>query len=311
MMKTHLLGLCLIIFKTLFLPSLSHAQDAEAGWCGSIFRSVQVGCGDLVRSNSVGGSFPLLFDAFNVNPASIPNYPTPVGVEAFMANRKINYSLIKGTKGVGFGSSIGSTKNTFFSPTSNLETTFLETQTATESSGDYEPNVNFGTSIALFGKKGSFIQSSLGGSIQFNKEAKNFDYEGGIVFKTRVITLGATITQKADKEVVYAYSAGVKMRKFFIDYTYFEAVQVEKVITKILSFNYTSGGLQLSYAYRRQVNPFVTDVIKQLYIAQGNEYDERHGMLGINYRFNDTFSLGFFTNYVLNEGSSFTVQYLF
>lgn len=109
------------LFIFLFLAPLSTAYSIDLdNWCDTIFKSTGVGCEDMTRSNSVGGSFPLLFDAFNVNASSLPVNITPVGIEAFYDGEKPNFASVKGFDGFGFGASMAETEAVFFSEANNL-----------------------------------------------------------------------------------------------------------------------------------------------------------------------------------------------
>lgn len=306
----------LIYLTILFLINTSkiYAQDgAASGWCGSLFKSKAYGCGDRVRSNSVGGSFPLLFDAFNVNSATLPTYPTPLGVETSISGGNANFSLIKGIDDIGFGSSVSQTKNTFFSSQSNLETTLVEEQVQGESAGESnDDNLKFGTSYALFGKKGSWFQLSLGLSGVYDQNTSKIDFETGLVLKSKILSLGYSFVEKNSGEKVTGLSAGLKLSYFYFDYTYFEAKKNESTVTtRIFSANFATGGLQISYAFRKQENSIVTEQVKDAFKSLGIKYDEVHTMLGASYRFSNKISVGFFTNYDLNDGGAFTIQYLF
>ncbi|MEI8347362.1 MAG: hypothetical protein WCG27_07840, partial [Pseudomonadota bacterium] len=111
-----------LIFLILAIPLASKAQwFINKPVCDSIFRSTNYGCDDLARSNNLGGSFPQLFDAFNINPSAIPTKLTPVGLEVFSSGGDFNYSLLKGHNVAGTAFSSSDTESLFFSNMNNYE----------------------------------------------------------------------------------------------------------------------------------------------------------------------------------------------
>jgi hypothetical protein len=80
-------------FFIFFLANSAFTQDYEM--CDTIFRASEYGCDNLSASNTMGGSYTTIFDAIDNNPASIPIYETPFGVEYTSTDGKNNFALIK------------------------------------------------------------------------------------------------------------------------------------------------------------------------------------------------------------------------
>lgn len=267
----------------------------------------------LHRSNHPGGSYPLLFDAFNINPASIPSELTPIGVEAFYDRQKFNFSLIKGHGNVGTALTTSSTEGTFFSNASNVDAALVKEQTRINPTADddlYAPNLNFGLSTDLFSANGIF-SSSLGASVRYLRESKEFSQSIGLDLKSRWMNLSGSFTRKTAKTGTMSGTAGLKVDSFLLDYTYIRNLGTTSYTTYILSSTYRIWKLVLTYAIRRQKLDYITQEEKETYEANGIEIRDIHTMLGVNIKFSERFSLGAYTNYTMGRGSSIVMQYFF
>ncbi|MFN8370328.1 MAG: hypothetical protein U0T83_06850 [Bacteriovoracaceae bacterium] len=199
-----------------------NTQDIN-GYCSSIFKGQKTGCDDLTRSNSTGGSFPILYDAFNVLSAALPTFTTPVGVEAFYDRSKFNFSMIKGFEGVGAGASVTKTANTFYSPFNNMNT-FLLQNSLTNVAAEAKPNTNLGFAFNLFGKKGAFLQSTLGASTKYLSDDDFWAKEAALSLQIPYLNMGYSITSKKNSEMIHTLTAGLKIWRLVADYVYFRDV---------------------------------------------------------------------------------------
>src|SRR3954462_13014538 len=103
----------------LAVPQAAFAS-AECDWLREFAPNVyKITCGGgrEIRSSTVGSSFS---NAFNVNPAKVPNEPTPYGLETIVSYTRTdptyfgtNFSIVKGFHKIGTGISTAS-NNTFY-----------------------------------------------------------------------------------------------------------------------------------------------------------------------------------------------------
>lgn len=288
--------------------------QARASWiCSSIFKSPNYGCGRESLANGVGGSYPILFDAFNVNVASLPSFPTPLGFEVFTDNSKFNFALIKGVERVGMGLTSSSTQGQFFSNISNVDV--AQTQAAavnssiTQSEQHDAPNVNVGSAVTLIETKP--ISISIGAAGRYNKDSQNWRANTGITLRTPYINGGASFSKDVDNNSIINLTAGGKLGGFLVDYSHFRQASPVLIETSIFSTTFSTGTWNFSYARRKQKNGLITPETIAYLNSIGVPYREVHVLLGINFRASDKWGFGFFSNYILGKGSSLVFQYLF
>lgn len=311
------------IFISLFfilLTSLpAHAVDLDR-WCDTIFKSTGVGCEDLTRSNSVGGSFPLLFDAFNVNASALPVNITPVGIEAFYDGQKPNFATLKGFDGFGLGASIAETEAVFFSEANNLRSALLRSELEDLTFGKYNRNINLGSSFALLGKKKSFLQLTGGASARYDQDTKSWSPAISASLKTSILTLGISKSESKSEEneifpeqkhEITKYSAGLRLWNIYADFLHIRNEKSKTITTTIYSINYASGGLQLVYALRKQKDPYIDAGTRELFKSIGIDYQETHQLYGASYRYNEKLTFGLYRNYTLDSDISFLLQIVF
>lgn len=298
------------IFIIFLFPFTLHAQSGGSSWiCDSIFRSSNYGCNDLARSNVVGGSYPQVFDAFNINPSSIPTSLTPVGLEIFTTNGDFNFALIKGQGKFGAAFSSSETNSNFFSNVNNYEAaaTASSTQSST-SKGSYAPNLNLGFSVPLLGGSSpSKIVPVLGVSLKRNKDTGTYKQTAGLSVNTSIFHAGASIERDSNSEKVFNASFGAKVWRLMLDFTYFENQKTpysNTDRTTIFSSSFLWGNFEMDYAYRYQKNslpPTGTTI----------NYSKYHNLFGAQYKLGDKFSCGIFHNYILDVDWSFVARIFF
>lgn len=288
----------------------TYAQRGGGSWiCESIFRSSNYGCNDPARSNSVGGSYPQIFDAFNINPSSIPTNLTPVGLEVFTSNGDFNFALIKGQGKYGAALSSSETNSNFFSNINNYETAATASTTySSASKGNYGPNLNFCFSVPLvIGNTPSRFVPVLGLSIKRNKDTGTYKQTAGLSLNTSLVHLGASIEKDSNNEKVFNTSIGAKIWRLMFDFTYFENMNSTYSAadrTTIFSSSFLWGNLEMNYAYRYQKNSapqYGTSV----------SYSKFHNLFGAQYRLDDKFTFGIFHNYILDVDWSFVARIFF
>lgn len=328
----------LLTFCTLLLiPGRVWAQ--YYGLCDTIFRSGSHGCNNLAASNTMGGSYPMLFDAINVNPASVPIYRTPLGVEYSHTDGKNNFALIKGLENFGGGISAKNSSATFFGPYENYKVAIKQKygDEAYQPRG-LDPNLNFSTALNLLPLKE--ISLPLGLGYKFNNDKKIWSPTLGFGFKTRFLNVGASAYQekpKASEDEYYrtketndviTANVGLKAGNLVVDYTVFnqqtktvyELIDTSlgdpdtftsryRITTQILSANFFWEGLSLCYGLRTQDDSRAKDSGEQNVIdSLGASYKKRHQLFGASYKFRELFSVGYFHNYELDAGTSIIAQ---
>lgn len=288
---------------------------AQSQWiCDTIFKSSNYGCDNPSSSNSTGGSYPLLTDAFNVNPSSLPTTKTPLGVEMFWDQSKTNVAMIKGTGKAGAGFSSTTTEGPFFSNASNVEIAQLKSQslrrsTDAEGTGAYAPNLNFGSSVNLLTSPG--LTSNIGGQLKYINEAREFRPGAGWNFKTKILNGGVSYYKSPTTGSTQSASLGARIMNMVLDLTYLENKSGDPNRTLISSGTLVWKKFIFTGAYRVQSNAYLSpEYIDQLR-ASGVDYKKEHYMVGISFRPFDKLSIGYYENYILGKGSSFVLQYFF
>lgn len=288
---------------------------AQSQWvCDTIFKSSNYGCENPSSSNSTGGSYPLLTDAFNVNPSSLPTTKTPVGVEMFWDQSKTNFAMIKGTGKVGTGFSSSSTQGPFFSNVSNVEVAQLKSQSVRRSSdaektGAYAPNLNFGSSINLLTSPG--FTSNFGGQLKYVNDINEVRPGAGWNFKTKILNGGISYYKSPTIGSMRSASLGLRIFNLVADITYMENNTGDPNRTLITSGTLVWKKFIFTGAYRVQSNAYLTQEYIALLKASGVDYRKEHQMLGVSFRPFDKLTLGYYQNYILGKGSSFVLQYFF
>lgn len=320
----------IFIFSFLFASHSFAATDI----CNTAFRSSNVGCDDMASSHSSGGSFPLLFDAFNFNPSALPTLPTPVGVEAYYNESKLNVALIKGLQGAGFGASAKNTETTFFSGVENSKLALKNSGLSSYTSSSLDKYFNLGTALSFI-KLPGIANLPLGLGARYNSAQKVWSYNPGFEIRTSYLTLGASFYSEKPKKYFDGWfydveeqrdnislNSSLRIRGLVLDYSvirqknsssYYMANTTTKqyssdytVITQILSGTYVSGMMSATCAYRRQNDSRLTGY----YTSSGFDYKDSHLLLGGAYK-TDKIELGAFYNYVLNEDVSMLVKLFF
>ena len=308
------MGHIFVFFLILIQSTHIYAQRNTGVICDSIFKSVNYGCDDLAKANGLGGSYPLLIDAFNLNPASLPTYLTPVGVESFFDGSKTNFALIKGVKRTGFGFSSSTTEGTFFSDVDNTRAMDVLNEDVQvfydEYAQHHQPKLNFATAFNILEIK-SIFSSSIGATYRYNRLTKEKEKVLGSIIKTKYLSFGGSLTERNENNKLLVMALGSKLGNFLFEYTQLIQQEGAKVRTNIASMTYANGSLSLSIAFRKQNNPEISDEDIVLWGSEGIIYKREHTLYGFNYRFYDKLTIGFYHNYILNKGSSFLVQYFF
>lgn len=300
-----------VFFILLLIPLLpSFGQSGGGSWiCESIFRSSNYGCNDPARGNNLGGSYPQIFDAFNINPSSIPTTLTPVGIEVFSSSGDFNFALIKGQGKYGAALSSSETSSNFFSNINNYEAAATASLTKNSTThGAYGPNLNFGFAVPLsFSTTPSSFVPILGLSLKRNKETGTYKQTAGLSLNTKLVHAGASIERDTNGEQVFNASIGAKFWRLMFDFTYFENMQTTYSTsdrTTIFSSSFLWGNLEMDYAYRYQKNSMPTT-------GTSINYSKFHNLFGAQYKLSEKFSCGIFHNYILDVDWSFVARLFF
>lgn len=325
------------LFTIFFIFLISSVSWAATDICDTIFRSSNVGCTDLASSHSSGGSYPLLFDAFNFNPSALPTFPSPVGVEAYYDNKKLNFALIKGLENVGFGASAKKTDTTFFSGVENYKVALKKSALSSYNTSSLDQNFNIGSALSFLKIK-ELINIPLGLAYRYNSEKKSWSFNPGFEMRTSLFTAGISFfTEKPHRyndgfndvqetRSNVSINGGFKLRNFLIDYsmirekndaTYTSATGPSftynsnyTVVTQIFSAIYVDGKLSLTSAYRTQNDSRLEGVYATQMSANGLNYQRSHFLAGTSFK-TDIIEVGAFYNYVLNNDLSLLFKFFF
>jgi hypothetical protein len=304
--------------------------------CDNTFRSGNWGCGDLAGSNSIGGSYPLLFDAFNINPSGLPVFSSPLGVELFYADSDLNVSLIKGQKGFGLGLTRKKTNMTYFSSVENYKVAVKNSAQNFEDA-TLDAITNLGFSLETFNID-KFLSLPFGLSFRYNENRKFWTPVLGTSLKFTNLNVGysyyeedpGTITDEfrevTGKTKAHNLGSGLKFGKILLDYslTLREIDQQIKwtssggetnsmkyrVTTQIISAIYKFGDIEMVAGHRIQKDTRFDDNVKSLLEQQGVTYEDEHTLLGITYK-TGRLSMGLHHNYVVGQDIAFLAQLMF
>lgn len=319
------------MFFFLLLAALFSSKTLAAGGpiCDTIFRSSNVGCDDQASSNTSGGSYPLLFDAFNFNPSALPTFPTPVGVEGYYTDKKVNFALIKGLENVGFGASSKKSNTTFFSGSENYKVALNHSNPAYKSSS-LSQYVNLGTALNIL-KIPEIASLPFGLSYRYSPETKKWTLNPGIEIRTALLSLGASYNRELADKYNDSFSslqeerentlmnANIKLSNLLLGYSlihqknsihyYFNSSSVTSstiytISTHIFSGTLVTSNMSFTTAYRQQND----SRIPANYAGAG--YKKSHMLGGAAYK-TERLELGAFYNYVLNEDISMLAKIFF
>jgi hypothetical protein len=320
----------------MFLIILSlffYFNEASASICDSIFKTSDIGCSDEWAANSAGGSYPLLFDAFNFNPAALPTYPTPFGVEAYYNsnNKKVNFALLKGAEDLGFGASSKKSDTTFFSGSENYKVKLQKTK-ASYRAASLDQFLNLGTAYNLINIP-DLGALPLGLGYRYNPETKKWTFQPGFEIRTASFSLGVSYNKETPDKYFDTYyeiqeeienlsiNASLKIMDLLIGYSNIQQSNKTKytqefagnnivlntdykVITQIISGTLIIDSLSLTSAYRSQKNSQIQSAYS------GTKISNNHFLAGASFKTNIV-EIGAFYNYVLNEDVSCLVKIFF
>lgn len=318
----------LILFLFLLFSFPSYALSGSA--CNTIFRTSSSGCESRESSNTTGGSFPLLFDAFNFSPAALPTFNSPVGIEAYYSSSKINVALLKGFDGAGFGFTSKQSSSTFFSGVENYKVALANTNSNYNSNvlGKY---INFGTALSTI-KIPDFFSIPIGLSYKYNPETKKWIPNPGIEIRTPYLSFGLSYYKEksnnysdgfydiSSTDDVVSLNASTKIENFFLSYSLIQDKYTATinqlntntyltnssytVTTNIISSTYVFNTFSMTAAYRTQSNP-------SIYSGYSNvNYKNNHFLIGGVLK-TDNIEFGTYYNYVLNNDFSAILKLYF
>ncbi|MCP4911685.1 MAG: hypothetical protein GY909_01090 [Oligoflexia bacterium] len=304
--------------------------------CDSIFKSSAFGCSDGAGAQNSGGSFPLLFDAFNLNPSTIPTYLTPAGLEVYKGEEDLNFALIKGLKNFGMGLSKKFTETTFFSPVENYRIAIKE-RLSEYSNVDLDSILNIGFALELLNINKS-ISLPLGISARYNEEKSVWSLVYGTSFKLKNFSIsgsyylekpdpyGNTTFTTAETSKVLSVISSLKFANFLFDYTYISnkrnvtetftygtnfSYQADyRVKTNIFSVGYKYQNLLFTWAKRKQESSGLPVTSQAILSSLGGTIENEHVLLGLRY-IAKKFSLGLYNNYELGSALNILGQFYF
>lgn len=323
----------LILIYILYSSFTYSADSSSLNFCDSFFKVYVSGCDNRASSNVAGGSFPLLFDAFNLSPANLPTYVTPTGIEFFKGEAESNFALIKGFKKFGLGGLSRSTKNTFMSEVENYEIA-LKNQVSSYTSTMTDSFKNYGLSFDAFNLPNTLVMP-IGISYKYNPEKKVGSAVLGFSFRTPILNVSYSYNQESPKSfidnngstvkekiTINKLSAGLKYRTLMADYmlsvqnhdtnyqnagnsSYYNTSGTYQVKTHILSATWQWGDINFTYASRNQED---SRFIGNETYLNSIGYKKHHDMYGIRYSIGNIFNIGAYHNYIIGEDYSFLAQ---
>lgn len=176
----------------------------------------------------MSGASASFADAFNLNPASIPTFKTPFGIEVIASSTAAGYSaptynfaVIRGFQK--FGAAIST----------NNDTSVYSTKTSTSGnsqvvpSGIAIPTINAGfASNLLKDEQKVFLTPNFGVSGRYNRNDRTFGYGMGLNFTSTHFSIGASYAQ--DGLNIYTSSArnfytamlSIRLNAFQADYNF-------------------------------------------------------------------------------------------
>ncbi len=228
----------------------------------------------------IGGGYSSYADPINLNPASIPTKPTPMGVEviysfsqAALVTGKTNLALIKGFQKFGTGISLSS-DNTFFSnqPVSvaqNTSTGASSTQfspgstfssAGSSSSTVSSPVLNLGSAIDLDILKRDMkgYNGALGGLAKIATATNKITPGFGFSIQKEFFSLGGSYFQEKDSltnqvTASYTYSFGIRLNSFMAEYLLMSTTGAQMLSQPIhlLTASYSASRFMFSFAVKR------------------------------------------------------------
>lgn len=236
----------MLFFLSLILLIPQAQAKSECGWNDS---RTFFSCDDVSKA-STGATIPIIGDILQNNPAGLPSFPTPLGVEGTFSNRsfpgkkaKFSASLIKGFEGIGFGLGSWSDgtfsapdfRNHFYSTTEEVD------YKAYEANPPSDLGLRLGTSVKIpprFIPRG--IDFSVGGSVGFSRVKNSYSPQFGAVLRLLDIRLGysrsfdriSTLLPKARVDVA---SIGLDLGAFYLGYSY---VLTRTIVNRTHANNY-------------------------------------------------------------------------
>ena len=212
------------------LAGLFWSSAAVASYPCEFYPAVTADC----NHSAPQAALPSYSDAFNLNPASIPTLPTPVGAEwralsTFASGAGFNQSLalLKGSKGLGFALATNDDEGFY---TFNFEQAVLGGVVPTGVSSalaahTVSETVNLGLSVGPWiDVLEKYFHASVAGQARYNRDSKLVDPEIGLALSGRYLSVGLSQTRKrglgsTPAETLTTWTAAFALGPIHIEYT--------------------------------------------------------------------------------------------
>ncbi len=261
-------------------------------------------CTDIEYNTVTGGAYPTFSEAFNLNPASIPVRPTPLGVEVVSSYKSTtssaagsgtNFALIKGLQN--FGTAVSSNSdNTFYSSTPAYGfggTPYKGTGGAKAIQAALLPTINFGVATSVLDQLiPKILGPTLGAALRYNQSRGTMGYGGGFSLNSPVLSLGFSLIHEPETPVVseenhLTMTSSLQLSIFTIDFSYLRSYAYQFSETSdsyIGTLGLHLGSLVGTLSYKRY---------ETLY------YDNSFmGMYALQWRVASNMQIGYLYNYI-------------
>jgi hypothetical protein len=124
-----------------------------------------------------------------VNPAALPIYPSPFGLEYLNTGGKGTFGLVKGQNGFGAGVATSAGSSAFFGESENFKRALDEANgSETFRPTKNDPDINLATAVNLLKRKE--IAAPFGPGYKYNPEGKRWPPTLGAAIKTKFLNIG-------------------------------------------------------------------------------------------------------------------------
>ena len=254
------------------------------------------------KASVAGSSFS---DSFNLTPAALPTEPTPYGLESILSYTRTKplttnyvFALVKGFKKIGTGLSTAS-NNTFYGNDvlrRGIGHSVVTDFNVHETPKGKLPNLNLGTSVAVFGDPDPHAFSgSLGLSIRYNQITDTIGWGSGVALNSRYFLVGGGLVGERVSNTlpqVFFYSGvvGIKLPVVELEYMYLKN-----------SGGYHLDPIQIWSATGLIGKLFATIAFRKLNYKLECEVLETH--YALQYQFNRRIAVGYLFNYIYSTNS--------
>jgi hypothetical protein len=254
-----------------------------------------------------GGAYPSFADMFNLNPASIPTLPTPIGVEVIASNTlgtsktDVNLALIKGYDRAGAALSTNSDR-TFY--TYNLAQALQGNNYQNDvqdmlASQSIMPTVNLGGALALVIERVSrYSVPTLGVNLKYNRATQGFDYGAGTSINSKHLSMGVSYTRNSAFSgmagtTTTVTSLGFKYKVLNVDFT---MIYYRSLDETLATFSVFSHPAQIATATLNLTQLLLTVAYRRVVTIASDQLEMMH--VSVQYKASKHLSISYLYNYI-------------